>query len=291
MSDLTTCGDTTSATSSPGSAGGAGLYVLPDGRMTDACGLARALASLSARQARDMGLRMSGISGRHGSTSSSSAALQSSLESRLRVLLASSGSTLFTLTWKERVTPSGRPICALRASAPRTSDNASGSSGWVSPTAQDGTRGSLPPRPHDTGIPLSQQAVMASWPTPTVGNATGSQAAKGASATGRRPDGSKATVSVNAVAQLSSWPTPTTRDHKDGTSEGTAPDNALLGRVVWQTRGGPARFTATGEMLTGSSAGMDGGGPLSPHMSRWLMGYPPEWCAAALSVSLPKRRK
>ena len=287
MSDLTTCGDTTSATSSPGSAGGAGLYVLPDGRMTDACGLARALASLSARQARDMGLRMSGISGRHGSTSSSSATLQSSLESRLRALLASSGSTLFTLTWKARVTPSGRPICALRASAPRTSANASGSSGWNTPRATDGSNGG----PNQAGGALPADVAMASWPTPTVGNATGSQAAKGASATGRRPDGSKATVSVNAVAQLSSWPTPTTRDHKDGTSEGTAPDNALLGRVVWQTRGGPARFTATGEMLTGSSAGMDGGGPLSPHMSRWLMGYPPEWCAAALSVSLPKRRK
>jgi hypothetical protein len=29
--------------------------------------------------------------------------------------------------------------------------------GWVSPTATDGERGSLPPRPQDTGIPLSQQ--------------------------------------------------------------------------------------------------------------------------------------
>jgi hypothetical protein len=29
--------------------------------------------------------------------------------------------------------------------------------GWVSPTAQDGDRGSLPPRPQDTGTPLSQQ--------------------------------------------------------------------------------------------------------------------------------------
>lgn len=46
------------------------------------------------------------------------------------------------------------------------------------------------------------------WPSPTVGNATGSQAAKDASATGRRPDGSKATVSLNAVAQLVGWPTP-----------------------------------------------------------------------------------
>ena len=31
--------------------------------------------------------------------------------------------------------------------------------GWVSPTAEDGRRGNLPPRPHDTGVPLSQQVA------------------------------------------------------------------------------------------------------------------------------------
>ena len=40
--------------------------------------------------------------------------------------------------------------------------------GWCSPTAQDGSRGSLPPRPHDTGVPLSQQAALAGWPTPAA---------------------------------------------------------------------------------------------------------------------------
>ena len=40
--------------------------------------------------------------------------------------------------------------------------------GWVSPTAQDGSRGSLPPRPQDTGIPLSQQVAFTGWATPTV---------------------------------------------------------------------------------------------------------------------------
>lgn len=32
--------------------------------------------------------------------------------------------------------------------------------GWTSPTAVDGRRGSLPPRPHDTGVPLSQMAAL-----------------------------------------------------------------------------------------------------------------------------------
>lgn len=33
--------------------------------------------------------------------------------------------------------------------------------GWVSPTSTDGTRGNLPPRPTDTGVPLDQMAALA----------------------------------------------------------------------------------------------------------------------------------
>jgi hypothetical protein len=58
------------------------------------------------------------------------------------------------------------------------------------------------------GANLSDLAQTAGWPTPTKGNADGSQMAKGASTTGRRPDGSKATVSLNQVAQTAGWPTP-----------------------------------------------------------------------------------
>ena len=32
--------------------------------------------------------------------------------------------------------------------------------GWVTPTAKDGERGSAPPRPHDAGVPLSQQVAQ-----------------------------------------------------------------------------------------------------------------------------------
>jgi hypothetical protein len=38
---------------------------------------------------------------------------------------------------------------------------------------------------------------------------------------------------LGSKVHLAGWPTPTTRDHKDGTSVGTVPDNALLGRVAW----------------------------------------------------------
>ena len=45
--------------------------------------------------------------------------------------------------------------------------------GWATPTAQDHSRGTLPPRPQDTGVPLSQMAGLADppaspWATPAA---------------------------------------------------------------------------------------------------------------------------
>lgn len=68
-------------------------------------GQALALANLSARQARDLGLLTSGTSGLRGSTSLRSACLQESLENRLRPLL--NGSDLFKVIWKPWTTPWG----------------------------------------------------------------------------------------------------------------------------------------------------------------------------------------
>jgi hypothetical protein len=53
---------------------------------------------------------------------------------------------------------------------------------------------------------------------------------------------------------------------------------------------GPARLTATGEMLTGSDAAMESGGQLNPAHSRWLMGYLPEWDACGVTA-MPSSRK
>lgn len=102
----------------------------------------RARANLSARRARAAGLLTSGTYGPHFSISSASAALQRSLENRLQARTASRGSTLFALIWKARATPSGRLICALRASALRTPGSGYGS--WRTPRMND-YKGGLSP--------------------------------------------------------------------------------------------------------------------------------------------------
>lgn len=123
-------------TSLRGSRSGRSHSDKPAGTTHGLFGPGRAPANLSPRQAAEEGLLTSGTSGRTGTTSLRSAALQSSLESRLRAKMASHGSTLFKLTWKDRATPSGRLICALRASGRCTSDSDSGS--WPTPNARDG---------------------------------------------------------------------------------------------------------------------------------------------------------
>jgi hypothetical protein len=83
-----------------------------------------------------------------------------------------------------------------------------------------------------------------------------------------------------------SWAKPTTRDHKDGAADGTAPTNALLGRQAWLTK-------AHGQTPSGSTAETGSGGRLNPAHSRWLMGLPAEWddCAPTATRSSRKSRR
>lgn len=194
------------------------------GPPTAPSGPAPAPASPSVSQEKGEGPPTSATCGPSSSVSSASTALQQSLANRLHQRLGATGSPEYSLTWKAWAMPSREPICALRASAPRTSGNGCGG-----------------------------------WPTPTLGNAMGSQAAKDASATGRRPDGSKATVSLNGVARLAGWGSPMSRDYKDGDCDlSKSPVKGHLGRMS----------------LCSSSAPMGKRGVLNPDFVRWLMGFP-----------------
>lgn len=232
-----------------------------DGGTTRQYGPDPALASLSASQAKERGLLMSGTYGPRSSISSASVALQLLLANRLQARMASLGSTLYRLIWKERVTPSGLRICALRASALRTSGNAF--TGWVTPTTRDWKDSGADIKPRADGSArfdqLPRQANLAGWPTPQAGaEARGGNNAAGNTNFSRRTE---------ALC-----------------------GKRIAGHNLRLLDLSPARRKVTGELLIGSSAEMACGGRLNPEHSRWLMGLPPEW-AACVPTAMPLSRR
>jgi hypothetical protein len=243
--------DIRNATSSPASASGPTPCASPAGTTTAPCGPGPALASLSARQAAELGLLMSGTYGLPGSISSSSAALTLSLVNRYREATAGRGSTLYDLTWKVRRTPSGAPIYAHRASVRQTS--ASDCSSWPTPTVKDANRGATDSRVLETGRPLNEIAALAGWPTPT-GPAHHDSEKSAGRARPRKGYGI---------------------EERGGGKKGEQLNNQVV---------------HSGPTLIGSPVETEERGQLNPAHSRWLMGLPPVFCDCAVTAIRSMRK-
>jgi len=303
MFDLTIFAPIGKPISSPGSAAGRSHSASPDGPTIALCGLVPVLANPIPSRASNRAIKTSATSGPYGSGSSASADLTRSLANKLQMRLDTDGLIEARLTWKAKATRSGRRYCQLAVSARRIGETGCGL--WVSPTAQDGTRGNLPARPHDTGVPLSQQ-VAAMWPTMRSGDgACGQLKFPPRTMNGRLED---------CVAGYM-WPTPTHRDHRSVlASPETHESNARpLSEMVGATLGlwamphssstGPGtsgrqgaeniQTQAHGAAQSGSSGPMARRGGLAPDFVAWLM-MGNDLGAAVLACApdkMPKRAK
>ena len=274
-----------------------------DGRQMLLFGPEAALANRFRAPESEGGTPTSDTSGPLGSDLSASAALQSSLASRLHQRMDSNGSMEYSLTWKTRVTPAGRPICALRASGRRTLDK--GCTGWLSPQAADSKRvdgGTVPT------LPAAVQLM--GWPTPKTPG-------------GGRDNNPDPTHfhRLEDVVGLTGWPTPNAMEGGATSRSGERKDELLIGGLIrgWHTpkgtdgtKGGPNQTGETlvqdvmltgwatpraiygehsgmsdAKHLTGQAGASTSSSPaettapaasvLNPAMARWLMGFPASW--------------
>lgn len=270
-------------------------------------GRVHALANLSARQAKERGLLMSGTFGQPGSISSASASLQSYLVNKLTQRLSTAGSTLFKLTWKPLVTPLGTPSSLLRASVLRMEDTDCGS--WPTPRtptggAEAGSRKKELGRTKSGGSDLQATAQLAAWPTCAARDFKSEEATDEFN---EKRWGHPRGKPLSAAATLAAWQSPTCPTNTDGHQAG---NNRFTSSVTdnlapWSTarankrgfpdsHGSDERPMDSGLMPIGYRAAMESGGPLNPEFSRWLMGYPGEWtCSEGLVTpsSLSKRRR
>ncbi len=306
MSNQTTSQNSTSVISLPGLGDGPTPSASPDGQMINQSGPAPAHASRLAALESEWEKMTKDTCGQISETLSATATLQSSLASRLAARMDVNGSPEYVLTWKSWPMLSGPPICALRGSRRRTSDNAF--TGWRTPTAEDGSRGrNHNPSKQAGEFALSTEVhkIITPWPSPSSEGSAG-EISEDLERRGEKWVNKKTgrvlqtNLATEARMTMEPWPSPRATsgtgkcEHGDGgmdlqtaaamtgwatpgmATTGTNPDGSLRKRVDMLPRQVTMAF-GEAQSSAKTTKGSGGGYLLNAKFSLWLQGYPAEW--------------